>query len=156
MATFNWYEEALVSFFSKKIDYINDTIYVALVKAAYTPNASSDQYWSVASASEISNGNGYTTNGEAVTGKSLTISTISGHDYLLLVGANSSWSGANWSSGNGPRYAVMYDSTPGTAATDPVIGYVDFGAEQNPAGVQFLLSYEVNNTYNTLLKVQLS
>jgi hypothetical protein len=38
------------------------------------------------------------------------------------------------------RYAIIYKDT-GTAATSPLIGYVDFGATQAPAGVDFIIQW---------------
>lgn len=45
---------------------------LALVSSAWTPNDATDELWSVASANEIANGNGYTTGGATPATISLT------------------------------------------------------------------------------------
>ncbi|MGB8218044.1 MAG: hypothetical protein WCE94_12160 [Candidatus Methanoperedens sp.] len=156
MVSFTWYEKVVDSFLSKKIGYVADDIYVMLVKAGYTPDQAAHQYLSdvVPGTNEIANGNGYVTNGLLVTNKALT-QYVTGKNWLL-VGDDSSWAAANWTAGNGPSYAVLYDRTPATDATRPLLGYIPFGGEQNPNGVQFLLDYNTIQGSNTLLELTIS
>lgn len=39
------------------------------------------------------------------------------------------------------RYGIVYDSTPGSAATDILLAYIDFGSDQNPAGLPFAIQW---------------
>jgi hypothetical protein len=50
----------------------------------------------------------------------------------VMTGANVSWPSATFTAPNAARFGAVYDSTPGTAATNPLIGYIDFGADQSP------------------------
>jgi hypothetical protein len=40
------------------------------------------------------------------------------------------------------RYAVVYDSTPGTDATRPLICYIDFGADVISSGGSFTIAWD--------------
>lgn len=50
--------------------------------------------------------------------------------------ADAVWAGATWAIPNAPRYCVIRKDT-GTPSTSPVIGWLDAGAAQEPAGVPF-------------------
>lgn len=156
MATFKWYGLAATTAFTKKWDYTNDSMKVMLVLASYTPDQDAHAYLSdvVPASNEIPAGNGYTQGGQAVANKALHY--ITADNNTLLCGDDMSWASANWTSGNGPRYAVLYDDTPATNATKPILGYIDFISEQNPAGVEFKLDFETVDTYNTLMKTNTS
>ncbi len=39
------------------------------------------------------------------------------------------------------RYAVLYDATSGVSGTERLIGYIDFGTNQSPAGVNFTIQW---------------
>jgi hypothetical protein len=77
-------------------------------------------------------GTGYTAGGKALTTVTWTqvggVWTFDCDDVL--------WTTATIS----PAYAVFYDSTPGTDATNPVIGYWDFGGTVPSSGVDFSLT----------------
>lgn len=77
---------------------------------------------------EVANGNGYTTGGIALGSPT---SVVAG-SVLTLSAANVTWT----SSGAGFTFAfaIIYDTAPGTAGTDPVIGYVDLGGSQSISG----------------------
>ena len=40
------------------------------------------------------------------------------------------------------RYAVVYDATPATNATKPLIGYVDFGSDQSSSNGNFTITWD--------------
>jgi hypothetical protein len=117
---------------TKTMNLSSDAIKVALVTSSYTPAQATDQFWSTPQANEIT-GTGYTAGGAALTSVSITDTS----NVWTLSAANTSWSTATFTA----RYAVVYDSTPGTAATDPLIAYVDFGANQSPSGVTFSINW---------------
>jgi hypothetical protein len=47
---------------------------------------------------------------------------------------------------NSPRYCALYDNTPATDATRPLIGYVDFGAAQAPSGINLQVTWDPTGT----------
>lgn len=55
----------------------------------------------------------------------------SSHLYELTC-ANPSWTGCG--SGFSPAYAIIFDATPGTDATNPALGWIDFGGTQAITG----------------------
>ena len=114
MATFNKYQkgvEALV----EGINAGSDVWKVALSNR--TPVVATDT--NLASAVEISAGNGYTAGGNAATTSS---SSQTSGTYKLVLNSPTTWTAAGGSIGPF-QYAILYDST-----TDNLIGYWDYGS----------------------------
>lgn len=114
MATFNKYQkgvEALV----EGVNAGSDAWKVALSNR--TPVAATDG--TLASAVEISAGNGYTAGGNAATTSS---STQTSGTYKLVLNSPTTWTATGGSIGPF-QYAILYDST-----TDNLIGYWDYGS----------------------------
>lgn len=113
--------------FSKLANLASDTLKVALL-TAYTPAVDTHEFWSdvLGAGTEVASGGGYTTGGLSLTSVTLT---NSGHAAVLSC-ANPSWGVSLTAS-----FAVFYDSTPGTSATDPVFVYWDFGGSQTLSGL---------------------
>lgn len=114
MATFNKYQkgvEALV----EGINAGSDVWKVALSNR--TPVVASDT--NLASAVEISAGNGYTAGGNVAATVS---STETSGTYKLVLTSPATWTAAGGSIGPF-EYAILYDST-----TDNLIGYWDYGS----------------------------
>jgi hypothetical protein len=104
------------------IDFNTDTIKVALVTSAYTPSATTHDYFNDIT-SEVT-GTNYTAGGATLA--SLTLTESGG--TVTFDAADVTWS-YNATGFSNARYAIVYKST-GTAATSPLIGYVDFGADK--------------------------
>jgi hypothetical protein len=113
--------KAFLSAFNKEIDLDTDTIKVMLTTSTYTPDQDAHQYKS--SVTNEVTGTGYTAGGATIT--SPAVSYTGGTNTFAFAGANVAWAGSTITA----RYAVIYDSTPGTDATRPLIGYVDFGVD---------------------------
>lgn len=121
MATNKWYGLAFTSAFTKKIDLSADTVKVMLVTSSYTFNQDTHDYKDDVT-NEVS-GTGYTAGGATLTSPALTYT--GGTNTLSFSGANVSWTSSTFTA----RAAVIYDSTPGTDATRPLLMFVDFGAD---------------------------
>lgn len=139
---------------TKTINVTSDTLKVALFTSAtaYTFNSTSEahEFYSdftggsgAGALSEVV-GTGYTTLGTTLASVSLSQSTLF---ETLVVGVNPNWTTATFTA----RYAVFYDSTPGTAGTNPLICYWDFGADQSVAGGTFTLSIPTTNSIASAL-----
>lgn len=115
-----FYGNAFVSAFNGLIDFDTDTIKVALCTSSYTPAQDTHDFFNDVT-NEVS-GTGYTAGGATLASASITYT--GGTNVLKLDGADTSWTTSTITA----RYAVIYKST-GTAATSPLIAYVDFGAD---------------------------
>jgi hypothetical protein len=195
MALAKFYPAALAKAFNKEIDWDSDAIYAALVTTAYTYSDAHD-YWNDVVANELAAGSGYTANGVALSGLSITSTaanswatvwatataykagtivrpittnnrlyraqgdgtshaateptwpttigatvvdngvtwTCVGSYAVALVCTDPSWSGITFST---VRYVVIYDRTPGTDATRPLIGVIDYGGAQSISNALF-------------------
>ncbi len=112
----------------EKLSNLNtDALKVALL-TAYTPAVDTHQFWAdvLGAGTEVAAGGGYSTGGLALSGVSVS---ASGH-VVTLSCSNPSWGATLTAS-----FAVFYDSTPGSNATDPVIVYWDFGGSQTLSGL---------------------
>lgn len=133
------YGKAVAKAFNKEIDWDSDTIKVALTTSSYAPNQDTHEYFSSVT-NEVS-GTGYTAGGATLTGKSITYD--SGTNKTRLVGATVSWSASTITA----RYAVIYVDTAGASSTDPLIGYVDFGADQSTSATTFELVWNASGIF---------
>lgn len=118
---------------NKEIDFDSDAIKVMLCTSTYTPNQDSHAY-----KSDITNevtGTGYTAGGATLT--SPTVTYTAGTNTQAFDAADTSWATATITA----RYAVIYDATPGSDATRPLIGYVDFGADVVSTAGTFLITW---------------
>jgi hypothetical protein len=129
-----FYGNAFLSAFNKEIDFNSDTIKVMLCTSAYTPNQDTHQYKSSVT-NEVS-GTGYTAAGATLANASLTYTA--GTNVLKLDGDDVSWATSTITA----RYAVIYDSTPATDATRPLIAYVDFGADVSSTAGPFTITWD--------------
>lgn len=119
--TAKFYSKFWQSAMNKELDLDSDALKFMLLTSSHTPNTNTHQYKSSLT-NEVS-GAGYTAGGVAVTGVTFgqSGSTIS------FDAADVSWTNATLTGGNAPRYGVLYDSSPGSDATRPLIILVDFG-----------------------------
>lgn len=106
---------------NKEIDLDTDTIKVMLCTSAYTPNQDTHQYKSSVT-NEIT-GTGYTAGGATLA--SVTVGYTTGTNTFKFDAADTQWATSTLTA----RYAVVYDASPGSDATRPLICYVDFGAD---------------------------
>lgn len=120
---------------NKEIDWDSDTIKVALLTSSYSPNQDTHDYFDDVVANEVS-GTGYTAGGETLGSKTLTYD--SGTNVVTLDAADVTWGSSTITA----RYAVVYDATPATNATRPLIGYVDFGSDQASSSGNFTITWD--------------
>src|SRR3954469_12055440 len=98
---------------ARRVDWVGDTIKVALATSSYTPDQDAHDFFN-----DITNeitGTGYTAGGVALGTKS--VSYDSATNETRLIAADSSWTGSTLTA----RYAVVYKDT-GTASTSPLLG----------------------------------
>jgi hypothetical protein len=133
-ASAKMYGPAMTSAFNKEIDWDSDTIKVMLCTSSYTPNQDTHRY-----KSDVTNevtGTGYTAGGATLT--TIAPSYASGTNTLTLDANDVSWPNSTIVA----RYAVVYDATPSTDATRPLIGYVDFGQDISTTAGTFSIVWD--------------
>lgn len=123
------------SVFNKEVDIDSDVLKTMLCTSTYTPNQDTHRYKSDIT-NEVASGNGYTTGGNTITG--VTVSYNSTTNVLSFTGSNMSWPTSTFVC----RYGVVYDSSPSTDATRPLVGYVDFGQDMNPVNGTLSMTWD--------------
>jgi hypothetical protein len=129
------YGQFLSQALNKEIDWDTDTIKVALLTNAYTPNQDTHNYYDDVSGNEVS-GTGYTGGGVTLTNKTNTYNGAS--NVIVLDADDVTWSSSTITA----RYAVVYDASPATNATKPLIGYVEFGSDQSSSNGNFTITWD--------------
>lgn len=132
--TNKWYGNAFKAAFNKEIDFNSDVIKVALVTSAYVFDQDAHAYFSSIT-NEIT-GTGYTAGGATLATPTVTYTGTT--NVLSLDGGDVSWASSTLTA----RGAVVYDSTPGTAATNPLICFVDFGADVSTTAGTFSITWD--------------
>jgi hypothetical protein len=129
------YGQFLSQALNKEIDWDTDTIKVALLTNAYTPDQDAHNYLDDVVANEVS-GTGYTAGGNTLANKTNTYNSAT--NVIVLDADDTTWSSSTITA----RYAVIYDATPATNATRPLIGYVDFGSDQSSSNGNFTITWD--------------
>lgn len=129
------YGQFLQQALNKEIDWDTDTIKVALLTNSYTPDQDAHNYLDDVIANEVS-GTGYTTGGNTLANKTNTYNSAT--NVIVLDADDTTWSSSTITA----RYAVVYDATPATNATKPLIGYVDFGSDQSSSNGNFTITWD--------------
>jgi hypothetical protein len=120
--------------FNKKIDFDSDTIKIALCTSSYSPDQDAHDYFDDIT-NEVANGNGYTSGGATLANCSITYTGAT--NILKLDADDVTWSNSTITA----RYAVIYNATPGTAGTNPLIAYIDFGADVSTISGSFVIQF---------------
>ncbi|AEV51994.1 hypothetical protein [Prescottella equi] len=129
-----FYGSFLLSAMNKEVDLDSDTLKVMLCTSAYTPNQDTHRYKSSITG-EVS-GSGYTAGGVTLTGVTVTYDAAT--NTLKLDADDASWPAATITA----RHAVIYDSTPGSDATRPLIGYTTFDQDISSTAAAFQLIWD--------------
>lgn len=117
----------MLSVLNKEVEADADTWRARLVTSSYAFNVDTHQYASSIT-NELTTTGGYTAGGVALTGVSITYDAATNKvifdcDDIVVSAATIS-----------PRGMVIIDATPGSDATRPILGFVDFGADVPSSG----------------------
>jgi len=132
------YGQMLSKALNKEIDYDTDAIKVLLVGSTYVPNQDTHVYRSDVTG-EVT-GTGYTAGGITLAGKTVTYDAA--NNVIMLDANDVAWANSTITA----RYAVVYDDT-GTAATSPLLGYVDFGSDQSSTNGSFTITWDATGIF---------
>jgi hypothetical protein len=120
-------------------DWDTDTIKVALTTSSYVPNQDTHDFFNDIT-NELTTTGGYTAGGQTITTPTVTYDTAT--NETRLDADDPSWTSASFTA----RYAVWYKST-GVAANSPVIGYMDFGADQTVSSGTFTITLNSSGAF---------
>ena len=129
-----WYGLGMKAITNKEVDFNSDVIKVSL-HLNYTPDQDTHDYWDDVSATEVAATGGYATGGTAIGTPSLTYTGAT--NVLMLDGNNVTWPSSTISA----THAIVYDSTPGAASTNPLLGYVVFGGTVSSTAGDFTITW---------------
>jgi hypothetical protein len=130
------YGQFLSQALNKEIDWDTDTIKVALLTNSYSPDQDAHNYLDDVIAYEVSGATGYTAGGNTLANKTNTYNSST--NVIVLDADDTTWSSSTITA----RYAVIYDASPSTNATKPLIGYVDFGSDQSSSNGNFTITWD--------------
>jgi hypothetical protein len=130
------YGQFLSQALNKEIDWDTDTIKVALLTNSYTPDQDAHNYFDDVATAEVSGSTGYTAGGLTLTNKTNTYN--GGTNVIVLDADDVTWTSSTITA----RYAVIYNSSPATNATRPLVGYVDFGSDQSSSNGNFTITWD--------------
>jgi hypothetical protein len=116
---------------------LSQTIHVALLVNTYTPDQNAHVYFSDVLAHEVA-GAGYTHLGAALASKTC----VNAAHVTTFDAGNSTWTGTTLAD---VRYAVIYYNKSGDTdhTASLLIGYIDFGADQDTFAGTFTITWDV-------------
>lgn len=112
-----------------------DTINVALMTSAYTPNIDTDVFFNDIDANEAS-GTGYTAGGMALASKTVTQDNT--NDRAAFDAADTEWTTITITA----RYYVIYVDGATAGVNDYLIGYESFGSDQSATAGTFTIQWD--------------
>ena len=109
---------------TKAIDFDNDVFQIILMESGFVFDKDAHAEYADVSGSELPTANGYTAGGET-----LALTAVVDEDDVNDR-SNVAWDPVSWTAAGGDigpsPGAIVYDDT---VAGDPIVGYLDFGAE---------------------------
>jgi hypothetical protein len=120
-------------------DWDTNVIKCALTTSAYTVDIDTHDFFNDVT-NEIT-GTNYTAGGFTL--GTATSSYDTATDQIRLAAANVSQATATFTA----RRAVVYNSSPGTAATNPLITFLDFGADVSPSAGTFAITWDATGIF---------
>lgn len=141
-ATIKCYGNAGKHIANGDLNWASDTIKMSLHTNSYTPNQGTDEFQSVLT-NEIGSGGGYSTGGFTLTTSARTYDSTTREEQFPA----SNFSVGALTPAAAFRYAVIYDATPGSAGTNFLLAYINFGADQNPAGLPFAIQWAATGVF---------
>lgn len=106
------------------VNYLTGTVQLSLHTSTYSPDRDANDFFNDAT-NEVANGNGYTTGGETLAGKTITYDSAS--DQVRWDANDVTWT---FSAGKTWRYGVMWINTAGASTTDPLYALLTWDSDQ--------------------------
>ncbi len=130
------YGKASAHIYAGDIDWAGDTIKLALATSSYAVNQATNEFFSDVT-NEIAAGGGYSSGGFTLTTSAPSYDSGTREERFDATDL-----GVSALTPASPfRYGIVYDATPGSPSTDILIAYLNFGADQDPAGLPFAIQW---------------
>ncbi len=123
-----------LSLFAKEVSWLSDTMKVMLTTVTYVPNQDTHQYKSSVT-NEIAATGGYTATGATLASKTITYTDAT--NVTMLDAADVQYAASTITA----RVAVVYDATPATDATRPLLCYQLSDADVSSSGGNWDLAW---------------
>jgi len=126
--TVTWYPltlEKMIEQVGNDVNLLTGTVKLALATSGYTPDRDVHDFWNDVSASEVATGNGYTTGGETLAGKTITYDTAS--DQVRFDFTDVTWT---FTAAKTWLYGIVYIDTAGASSTDPLVALLTWDSSQ--------------------------
>ncbi len=134
MAATKWYGKGGYHLANQDVDWSSATFKLALTTSAYALSKYVDEFFDDVT-NEIT-GPDYVAGGYTLTSCTLSYDPATGKTQFLADDVNE----ATLTPAAAFRYGIVYLDT-GTPSTSPLVGYINFGTDQNPAGLPFVLQW---------------
>ena len=138
-STITPYTTAPSHFANGAIDIDTDTIKVSLHTSTYSPNLDADDFHNDATNELAASGN-YSAGGNTIANISRTVTGAT--NVTKIDGDDLTFSALTPSAAF--RYGVIYKDRGGASTADELIALIDFGADQNPGGNDFVISWNAS------------
>jgi hypothetical protein len=132
------YNSAKLRLLQRSFDFENDSFKVALLTSSYSPDKDVHEFFADVT-NEVS-GTNYTAGGKTL--QNILLSQDDANDRAILDADNLVWSVATLVA----RAAVIYKDT-GSAATSPLLAYIDFEEDLEAAGEDFILQWNQDGIF---------
>lgn len=140
MAASKAYTNVLRALWNKQVDFDSDDIRVMLVSSSYTPNQDTHDFLDDVTSFEVT-GTGYTSGGQALANKTVTLDTA--NNVLILDADNVTWPSSTITA----RYAIVYNNTGASAAAKPLISYIDLVSDQASSNGNFTVEWDASGIF---------
>lgn len=138
-STIVWYGAGATHLADADIDWVADDIKVSLHTSTYTPNLDTDDFHNDATNELAASGN-YTAGGASLATKARSFDAASNQERLDA--ADLTWTALTPSAAF--RYGVIYKDRGGASSADELIALIDFGANQDPGGNDFVITWNAS------------
>lgn len=135
------YGNAIKAAFNKEIDWDTDTIKVALLTSAYTPNQDGNDYWDDVSINQVT-GTGYTAGGQALATKTNVYDAAT--NTVKFDAADVTWAASTITA----RYAVVYNDAGATDPQKALIAYFDFATDRASSNGEFVVRWGADGVFS--------
>jgi hypothetical protein len=138
--TGHFYGKAPLAWFNKEVDLLDDSIYVALSASAHTPDLDTHDYFN--DVTNESSGTGYTAGGQQIAND--TLGYTAGTNTLKYDGDDAAWTTSTIADA---EQAHVYDRTPATDATRPLLSYLQFDAMVSTSAGTLTIQWDTDGIF---------